>query len=599
MTDFKDDQTAEKSPNSNFKAKILADLKEANRLRQLREEEQLQKKQEERQLSKAQATAEAAEEAAQRLKQRDEVDAHLKKALEEKAMKAKREFVTLSETQKFSPLNLPEESAEKEAELTGETRVFEASQLVTESVSDAVEKEEPAEQLSRRALLETQKLLYEAELLKKAKEEAAQRGLTPDLVFDPAPMTAISEPAAADGELDVKKLEAPVVEKSQTLTRSRKKKTTSIAKRIAKWLISLLVIVLLATAAYGWYYIDRAIKPLDAKDQTYIQVEIPSGSGNKLIGQILEKAGVIKNGQIFNFYTKFKNYTNFQSGYYNFQKSMSLDDIAAALKEGGTAEPTLPVLGKILIKEGYTLKQIAEAVTLNVNTKADKDKTPYQSDAFLTLIQDDQFIAEMVQKYPTLLGHLPDKTAAKYQLEGYLFPATYNYYKETTLREIVEEMIRTMDSKLTPYYEMMTAQNMSVNDVLTLASLVEKEGATDDDRRVIAGVFFNRLNQKMPLQSNIAILYAMDKLGEKITLAEDAGIDTAIDSPYNIYANPGLMPGPVVSPSLSAIKAVLEPQQTEYFYFVADVKTGTVYFARTAEEHDANVEKYINSQLNE
>lgn len=140
---------------------------------------------------------------------------------------------------------------------------------------------------------------------------------------------------------------------------------------------------------------------------------------------------------------------------------------------------------------------------------------------------------------------------------------------------------------------------MTVNEVLTLASLVEKEGSTDDDRRNIASVFYNRLNANMALQSNIAILYAMGKLGEETTLSADASIDTSIDSPYNVYTNTGLMPGPVDSPSLSAIEATINPASTDYYYFVADVNTGAVYYSETYEEHEANVEKYVNSQLDE
>ena len=109
-----------------------------------------------------------------------------------------------------------------------------------------------------------------------------------------------------------------------------------------------------------------------------------------------------------------------------------------------------------------------------------------------------------------------------------------------------------------------------VNEILTLASLVEKEGATDDDRKNIASVFYNRLNSDMALQSNIAVLYALGKLGQETTLKEDATIDTNIDSPYNDYVHKGLIPGPVDSPSLSAIEAVINPSSTKYMYFVAD-----------------------------
>lgn len=379
--------------------------------------------------------------------------------------------------------------------------------------------------------------------------------------------------------------------------RQKRTRTDKVARKISMILLSILTILILLTGFFVYRYVDSGIKPLDAKSTEYIQVEIPSGSGNKLIGKILEESGVIKSGQVFNYYVKFKNYTNFQSGFYNFQKSMSLDDIAAKLQEGGTPEPERPALGKVLIPEGYTLEQIAKAVTLNANTADKKDKTPFTEKEFMSIVQDEAFIAKMVEKFPGLLGSLPSASEVRYQLEGYLFPATYSYYEETTLENIVEQMLAAMDVNLSPYYSSIANNGMTVNQVLSLASLVEKEGATDDDRKLIAGVFYNRLNQGMPLQSNIAILYAMGKLGQATTLLEDATIDTGIASPFNIYVNPGLMPGPVDSPSLSAIKATIDPQQSNYLYFVADVTTGAVYYAENYDEHSANVEKYINSQL--
>ena len=276
---------------------------------------------------------------------------------------------------------------------------------------------------------------------------------------------------------------------------------------------------------------------------------------------------------------------------------MDLEEICKLLKQGGTAEPEEPSLGKILVPEGYTIKQISEAVTKN--TADDDSSTPFTADDFLSVVQDGSFISKMVEKYPKLLANLPSADEATYQLEGYLFPATYSYYEDTTMEDLVEQMISTMDSYMSSYYDTISEKGMTVNEVLTLASLVEKEGSTDDDRRNIASVFYNRLNANMALQSNIAILYAMGKLGKETTLSADASIDTSIDSPYNVYTNTGLMPGPVDSPSLSAIEATINPASTDYYYFVADVNTGAVYYSETYEEHEANVEKYVNSQLDE
>jgi len=379
--------------------------------------------------------------------------------------------------------------------------------------------------------------------------------------------------------------------------RKKRQKTNSLAGKIALCLITAIIIALLATGFFVYRYVDSSIKPLDSSSTEYITVDIPEGSGNKYIGQILEKAGVIKSATVFNYYTKFKNYSNFQSGYYNLQASMDLDEICKLLKEGGTPQPEKPSLGKILVTEGYTIKQISEAVTKNSAKK--NASTPYSSEDFLKVVQDESFISKMAAKYPKLLSSLPSADQVTYRLEGYLFPATYSYYKETSMEDIVEEMISTMDSYMSQYYDTIAASGKSVNDVLTLASLVEKEGSTDDDRRNIASVFYNRMNNNMPLQSNIAILYAMGKLGEETSLAADASIDTSIDSPYNVYTNTGLMPGPVDSPSLAAIEATVNPASTDYYYFVADVKTGKVYYSENFDDHQANVEKYVNSQINE
>ncbi|WP_423831748.1 endolytic transglycosylase MltG [Streptococcus equinus] len=379
--------------------------------------------------------------------------------------------------------------------------------------------------------------------------------------------------------------------------RKKRQKTNSLAGKIALCLITAIIIALLATGFFVYRYVDSSIKPLDSSSTEYITVDIPEGSGNKYIGQILEKAGVIKSATVFNYYTKFKNYSNFQSGYYNLQASMDLDEICKLLKKGGTPQPEKPSLGKILVTEGYTIKQISEAVTKNSAKK--NASTPYSSEDFMKVVQDEAFISKMAAKYPKLLSSLPSADQVTYRLEGYLFPATYSYYKETSMEDIVEEMISTMDSYMSQYYDTIAASGKSVNDVLTLASLVEKEGSTDDDRRNIASVFYNRMNNNMPLQSNIAILYAMGKLGEETSLAADASIDTSIDSPYNVYTNTGLMPGPVDSPSLAAIEATVNPASTDYYYFVADVKTGKVYYSENFDDHQANVEKYVNSQINE
>jgi UPF0755 protein len=383
--------------------------------------------------------------------------------------------------------------------------------------------------------------------------------------------------------------------KKMKQNRPEKKKT----KSVARWITTIVVLLLLAGIGgggyYGYHYVVDALKPVSSKQVETKPINIPAGSTSKSIGALLQKAGIVKDGRVFQYYTKFESFSNFKSGYHNLSASMTLEEIAKELQKTGTEKPVEPTLGKVTIPEGYTLEQFASAIELNSATEQADDKTPFTKDAFLALVTNQTFIDQMKAKYPVLLGSLGDPSQVKYQLEGYLFPATYEYTKKTTLEGLVEEMLIAMDSNLKPYYDTITTRGMSVNEFLSLASYVEKEGNNDEDRRKIAEVFYNRLNVGMPLQSNISILYAMGKVGESTTLEEDATIDTNMDTPYNLYIHTGYGPGPVDSPSASAIKATAEPDQNNYYYFVADVTTGKVYYSETYEEHEQNVAQYVNA----
>ena len=372
-----------------------------------------------------------------------------------------------------------------------------------------------------------------------------------------------------------------------------KKKKKSKAKGCL--LTFLVFLVLVAVGGYfGYGYVQESLKPVDASSKDYVTVQIPEGSNVQEIGSTLEKSGLVKHGLIFSLYAKYYSHANLKSGYYNLKKSMSTDELIQELQKGGTPEPQEPILASLTIPEGYTLEQIAQTV----GQLQGEFKEPLTSEAFLAKVQDETFISQLVAKYPNLLGSLPTKdSGVRYRLEGYLFPATYTIKNSTTVESLIDEMVAAMDKALSPHYTTIKDKGLTVNELLSIASLVEKEGAKTEDRKTIAGVFYNRLNLGMPLQSNIAILYAEGKLGQKISLADDAAIDTNIDSPYNVYTHLGLMPGPVDSPSLDAIEASVNQTKSDYLYFVANVEDGKVYFAATKEEHDQNVAEHINSKL--
>ena len=393
---------------------------------------------------------------------------------------------------------------------------------------------------------------------------------------------------------------APVETGTELPRRSRKELVKPIKKkkksRLKGFFVTVFVLLVLLGVGgfFGYRYVESALQPVDANSKQYVTVQIPEGANLQQIGDTLEKSELVKHGFIFSLYAKYKNYSDLKSGYYNLQKSMSTDDIIKELQKGGTPQPQEVALANLTIPEGYTLDQIAQTV----GQLQGEFKEPLTADAFLAKVQDETFISQLVAKYPTLLGSLPTKeSGVRYRLEGYLFPATYAIKESTTVESLIDEMVAAMDQNLSGHYTAIKEKNLTVNELLTIASLVEKEGLKTDDRKLIAGVFYNRLNLGMPLQSNIAILYAEGKLGQNISLADDAAIDTTINSPYNVYTNLGLMPGPVDSPSLDAIEASINQTKSDNLYFVANVQDGKVYFATTREEHDRNVAEHVNSKL--
>ena len=387
--------------------------------------------------------------------------------------------------------------------------------------------------------------------------------------------------------------ELPKRSRRESAKPAKKKKKS----HLKGFLVTVLVLLILLGAGgfFGLRYAESALQPVDPSSKQFVKVQIPNGSNTQEIGSILEKSGLVKHGMLFTLYVKYKNYTELKSGFYNLQKSMSTDELIKALQVGGTPEPQEVVFANLTIPEGYTLEQIAQAV----GQLQGDFKEPLTADAFKAKVQDETFIAQEVAKYPNLLESLPAKdSGVRYRLEGYLFPATYSIKEGTTVESLIDEMLAAMDKSLATHYTTIKEKNLTVNELLTIASLVEKEGAKTEDRKLIAGIFYNRLNQNMPLQSNIAILYAEGKLGQKISLADDVAIDTSIDSPYNVYTKVGLMPGPVDSPSLDAIESSINQTKSDYLYFVANVQDGKVYFATTLEEHDKNVQEHINGKLN-
>lgn len=364
-----------------------------------------------------------------------------------------------------------------------------------------------------------------------------------------------------------------------------RKKEESIVSKIVIIVASVLILLIIIFGFTFYNYVNEGLQPLNKNDKKLVQVNIPQGSSSKDIANILENSKVIKSGMVFSYYVKFNNVSDFQSGYYQLSPNMTLDDISQVLQEGGTAEPTELADGKVAIPEGYDIDKIGDAI---------EENTDFTKQEFLDLMRDETFFNQMYETYPSLLSSAAEAQEVRYRLEGYLFPATYDYYEENSLNVLVEEMIKKTNAVLESYIPLINAKGLTVQQVLTLASLVEKEGVREDDRKKIAQVFFNRIAQEMPLQSDITILYSLGEHKELVTYE-----DLKVDSPYNLYEHTGYGPGPMNSPSEEAIEAVLNPIDNNYLYFVADITNGNVYFAETYEEHQKYVDQYVNKTQEE
>lgn len=356
---------------------------------------------------------------------------------------------------------------------------------------------------------------------------------------------------------------------------------------IVSWVVGIVIVVLVVTGFMGYRFIHQSLEAVDAGNKKDVLVTIPAGATTKDIGQRLEDKGVIKSALVFNYYVKFHNYTNFQAGDYTLTKAESLQDILSVLRGGsGSSDST----GTVLVKEGVNVENVAAAVA-----KLQPKDAQYTKANFLKLMKDQAFFDSLYQKYPKLLKSAKAAKNVRYRLEGYLYPATYTVTKGESLKALVTAMVAKSDSVLQNYYTSIAKQGYSVQEVLTLASLVEREGVDATNRRTIAGVFLNRIDAGMPLQSDISVMYALNTHKTHLT-----NKDTSVDSPYNLYVHPGYGPGPFDSPSEESIRAVLSPSDRAkgYYYFVANLKTGEILYATSLYQQQVNTAKFASDNGN-
>lgn len=362
--------------------------------------------------------------------------------------------------------------------------------------------------------------------------------------------------------------------------RDIRKKETSIIKKIMKYFMIALLVIVLVGGFFTWNYIKGETQPVDTAQTELVSFEIEQGASVKDVSKALEKEGIIRNSKLFNFYLKFKNVSGFKSGLYHVSKSMTLDEIIAELSGQGKDKDQNAT--KVLIREGEQLTEIAKEV---------EKSTKYSAEDFMAKVQDEDFLRYLVQKFPKLLTQSYNGYQVKYVLEGYLFPATYDMNDSKTLQMLITEMVAKTDEVMSKYYDKILASDYTLQEIMALASLIEKEGTKLEDRKKISSVFHNRIKENMKLQTDVSVQYALGEHKEALSLS-----DLEVDSPYNLYQNYGVGPGPYNSPSEDAIVAALEPEKTDYLYFLADIKTKEIYYAKTYEEHLELKAKYIDNK---
>jgi UPF0755 protein len=353
--------------------------------------------------------------------------------------------------------------------------------------------------------------------------------------------------------------------------------------RIVRRIVMIISIVTILTIVFigggGYLYIKSALEPIDEKSKVQKTVEIPIGSSVTGISERLEANGIIKNAKVFKYYVKLKNEAGFMAGEYQLSPSMAIPEIVSRLKTGKVLQEAA---FNLTIPEGKQLKEIAQIMGKAINKPEEE---------VFNRLNDQTFIKSLMAKYPNLLTTDILNPNVKYPLEGYLFPATYPFYKQNpTIEEMVTTMLNHTQKVLAPYAEKSKEKELSLHQLLTMSSLIEEEATKKADRKKISSVFYNRIEQGMPLQTDPTVLYAQGKHKERVLYE-----DLEVDSPYNTYQNIGLPPGPISNAGEESIEAALQPDDTKFLYFLA-TGDGTVLFSSTLEEHNVKKAEHITNK---
>lgn len=333
-----------------------------------------------------------------------------------------------------------------------------------------------------------------------------------------------------------------------------------------------LFFVFLLTA---FYFFNRQVYFSRGVGNMVQAFEIKDGEGVKEIGKRLEEAQLVGNDLYFDYFIwKTGSREKLQAGKYELRGSMTIPEIAQVLSIG----EIIPNEIKITFPEGISAKKMEEIL---------KEKG-FEKNGFLERVDcgcgvksDYDFLKDKPVK-----ASLAESRRAS--LEGYLFPDTYIFWREASAADIINRLLENFDEKMTNEMRNdIKKQNHTIFEIVTMASLLEKEVKTPEDMKIVGGIFWKRIENERPLQSCATIAYVLGK--EKKQYSYD---DTRTPSPYNTYINKGLPPGPINNPGMNSLMAAVYPKKTDYNYFLTDPETGKTIFSKTLEEHEANKAKY-------
>lgn len=311
----------------------------------------------------------------------------------------------------------------------------------------------------------------------------------------------------------------------------------------------------------------NGIMAVDPNSKNIIDVLIPKGSTAKTVMKVLKSKDLIKSEFYYKVYLKLNSVGNIKAGTYKLSKNMDLKDIFKTLEKGSTYSPDEV---KITFVEGLTINKYASIIEKYTNNK--------KEDVF-NLINDEIYQNELISKYWFITDDIKNPRIY-YPLEGYLFPDTYFFKnKNVTVKEIFDKMLKQTEAKLKPYKSKILKEKMNVHELLTLASMVELEGSTKENKKLVASVFYNRIRLKMRFDSDVTTLY-----GQRVDLKDHSKFNRNHKSDYNTYTITGYPVGPICSPSMIAIETVINPTKSDYIFFVSD-KNRKMYFTKTEKQH--------------